>query len=352
MRNLRPVCRRWACKPAIILLACGLFAAPVWAITQTIINGAGATFPAPIYSLWLKAYRGLHPEVQVNYEPVGSGAGIRRIMEGGVDFGASDAPMTDKQIREYKDNHGFAILHFPTVVGAAVPAYNLPGAPELNFTPEILAGIYLGSITKWSDPMLREANPKANLPSSDIMVLHRSDGSGTTYVWSDYLSKVSDAWRDKVGKGTSLNWPVGLGARGNDGVSELIQKTRYSLGYVELSYAVQKGLSYGAVRNASGDFIKADLASVAEAATEASQNLPDDFRVSITNAPGKSAYPICSFSWLLVPAKFQDPNKRKAFVDLLTWELKDGLNLTQNLVYARLPERVVAKELAAVAKIQ
>jgi len=335
-----------------VVLAAGLLAAPAWSIGQTLLNGAGSTFAAPVYSNWVDAYRKIHADIQITYHAIGSGGGIRQIMEGGVDFGASDAPMTDKQMQDYKDAHGFKILHFPTVIGADVPAYNLPGAPEVNFTPEILAGIYLGRITMWNDPMLQEANPKANLPANRIMVLHRSDGSGTTYIWADYLSKVSEDWKNKAGKGTSINWPVGLSARGNDGVSELIAKTPNSLGYVELSYAIQKHLAYGRVRNASGNFIKADLASVTAAAADASQNLSDDFRFSITNAAGKDAYPIASFSWLLVPAKIPDAGKRKAVVDFLSWALADGQGLTQQLMYARLPERVVSKELGAVSKIQ
>lgn len=335
-----------------VLLAIGILAVPAWSIGQTLLNGAGSTFAAPIYSSWLDAYRKNHPDVQISYHAIGSGGGIRQIMEGGVDFGASDAPMTDKQMQEYKDAHGFRIMHFPTVIGADVPAYNLPGVADLNFTAEILAEIYLGKITRWNDPMLHEANPKANLPASPIMVLHRSDGSGTTYVWADYLSKVSEDWKNKVGKGTSINWPVGLSARGNDGVSELIAKTPYSLGYVELSYAIQKHLAYGRVRNASGNFIKADLASVTAAAAEASQNPSDDFRFSITNAPGKDAYPISSFSWLLIPAKIPDGNKRKAIIDFLSWALAEGQSLTQQLVYARLPERVISKELATISRVQ
>lgn len=335
-----------------VLLAIGLLAGPAWSIGQTLLHGAGSTFAAPMYSSWLDAYRKIRADVQISYQAIGSGGGIRQIMEGGVDFGASDAPMTDKQMQEYKDVHGFRILHFPTVIGADVPAYNLPGAPELNFTPEILAGIYLGRITVWNDPMLHEANPKVNLPPNRIMVLHRSDGSGTTYVWADYLSKVSEDWKNKVAKGTSINWPVGLGARGNGGVSELIAKSPNSLGYVELSYAIQKHLAYGRVRNASGNFIKADLASVTAAAADVSQNVSDDFRFSITNAAGKDAYPISSFSWLLVPAKIPDANKKKAVVDFLSWALADGQKLTEQLTYARLPERVLSKELGAISKIQ
>jgi phosphate transport system substrate-binding protein len=335
-----------------ILLALGLSICSAQLVAQTAITGAGASFPGPIYDLWLKTYQKAHPDVQIGYQAIGSGGGIRQILEGTVDFGATDGPMSDKQLQSYQNGHGSGLLHFATVLGADVPAYNLAGSPELNFTAEILAGIYLGKITTWDDPMLREANPQANLPSAAIVVLHRSEGSGSTYVWSDYLSKVSDPWKSKVGRGFSVNWPVGLAARGNDGVSDMIARTPNSLGYVELSYALQKQLTYGRVRNPAGNFVKADLASVAAGAAEASERMSDDFRISIINAPGKDAYPISSFSWLLIPARIQDPNKRKAIVDFLTWALTDGQNLTQQLVYARLPAGVASKELAAVSKIQ
>jgi phosphate transport system substrate-binding protein len=305
-----------------------------------------------MYSAWLQAYKKIHPDVQISYQAIGSGGGIRQIMENAVDFGATDDPMSEKQLRDYRDTHGSDMLHLPTLMGAAVPAYNVPGLGDVNFTPEILAGIYLGRITKWDDSALREANPGVSLPSNNIMVVHRAEGSGTSYVWSDYLSKVSDAWRARVGRGTSLNWPVGLSARGNDGVADLLHKTSYSLGYVELGFALQKRLTYGKVRNAAGAFVKADPTSVAAAATEATTNVPEDFRISITNAPGKGAYPISSLSWLLVPAKIADPNKRKALVDFLTWALTDGQNMGSGLVYARLPQNVVSKELTALSRIQ
>lgn len=334
------------------LLALSLLACPSHSSAQTTLNGAGASFPGPIYTQWLKTYKQVHPGVQIGYSAIGSGGGIRQILEGTVDFGATDGPMSDKQLQTYQDSHGYGLLHFATVLGADVPAYNLPGSPELNFTAEALAGIYLGAIAKWDDPLLREANPKANLPSTPIVVLHRSEGSGTTYVWSDYLSKVSDTWKSKVGKGFSVNWPVGLAARGNDGVSDLIARTPNSLGYVELSYALQKHLTFGRVRNPAGNFVKADLASVAAGAAEVSQQMSGDFRVSITNSAAKDAYPISSFTWLLVPARIQNPDKRKAMIDFLTWALTDGQNLTEQLVYARLPAGVASKELAAVSKIQ
>ncbi|HTS29175.1 MAG TPA: phosphate ABC transporter substrate-binding protein PstS [Bryobacteraceae bacterium] len=351
MAGLGSFFARNAVKASGVLLAACFAAAPCWPADQTVVNGAGGSFPAPIYTRWLDAYKKAHPDVQLNYHAVGSGGGIRQILEGTVDFGASDGPLTDKQLQGYKDSHGFGILHLPMVLGAAVPAYNLPGGPEINFTAEVLAGIYLGKITKWDDPQIRDANPKANLPSNVIVVLHRSEGSGTTYVWSDYLSKVSDSWKSRAGTGFSINWPVGLSARGNDGVADLIARTQYSLGYVELSYAIQKKLTYGKVRNSSGNFVKADLASVA-AAAESSTNVSEDFRFSITNAPGKDAFPIASFSWLLVPAKIEDAGKRKAIVGFLNWALSDGQGLTQDLVYARVPARIVSKELAAISRIQ
>jgi phosphate transport system substrate-binding protein len=333
----------------LIAVALCLGPAPIHA--QTAIIGAGGSFPAPIYSLWLDAFQKSHPGLQISYQAVGSGGGIRQILDGSADFGATDGPMSDKQLQTFKESHGFGILHIPTVLGAAVPAYNLAGNPELNFTPEILAGIYLGRITKWDDPLLREANPKVTLPSAQIIVLHRSEGSGTTYVWADYLSKVSGDWKSKVGKGLSVNWPVGLPARGNQGVAELIQRTPNSVGYVELSYAMQKKIAYGRVRNSSGNFVKADLASVAAAAADVSMPA-DDFRLSITNPPGKDAFPIASFSWLLIPARIQDSAKKKAIMDFLTWSLTDGQNMTQQLAYARVPAPIASKELAAIAKIQ
>jgi phosphate transport system substrate-binding protein len=256
-------------------------------------------------------------------------------------------------LQEFKQKHGADVLHFPTVLGADVPAYNLPGVTgELNFTPDALAGIFLGKIKKWNDPELVKANPGVKLPDKDILVVHRSDGSGTTYVWVDYLSKVSEEWKTKVGKGTSVNWPVGLGGKGNEGVSGQIKNAPYSLGYVELIYAVQNKMAYGKVRNSSGALIKADLNTVTLAAAAASKDMPDDFRVSITDPPGKDAYPIASFTWLLVPAKIQDPAKKKVIRDFLHWMLSDGQKLTQALDYAPLPKPVVDKELKTIAKIQ
>ena len=257
--------------------------------------------------------------------------------------------MTDEQLNQAETK----ILHFPTVLGADVPTYNIPGVDqELKFTPEVLAGIFLGNITKWSDPKLKNSNPTVDLPDKDIVVVHRSDGSGTTYVWVDYLSKVSPEWKMKVGVSTSVNWPVGLGGKGNEGVAGLIKQTPYAIGYVELIYAIQNKMPYGRVRNADGNFVKADLSSVTAAAAGAVQEMPPDFRVSITNAAGKDAYPISSFTWLLVPTKIEDPVKKKAITDFIRWMLEDGQNMTEALAYARLPNEVVAMEQKALAMIE
>src|ERR1700682_5504428 len=269
------------------LLSLSLLGAGTLAQAELLINGAGATFPNPIYSKWFDEYHKIKPTDQINYQSVGSGAGIKQVTEGTVDFGASDGPMNDEQLKAFQDKHGFGILHFPTVLGAAVPTYNIPGVTAaLNFTPDALAGIFLGRITKWNDPAIAGANKGVSLPANDIVVVHRSDGSGTTYIWTDYLSKVSDDWKNKVGKGTSVNWPVGLGGKGNEGVTGLVKQTPNSIGYVELIYAVQNKIPYGAVKNAVGKFVKADLAGVTAAAAASAKDMPDDFRVSITNAPG------------------------------------------------------------------
>jgi phosphate transport system substrate-binding protein len=325
----------------------------VFAQDALLINGAGATFPYPIYSKWFDEYHKKYPNIQINYQSIGSGAGIKQVTEGTVDFGATDGPMNDDQLKAYVAKHGSPILHFPTVLGAAVPTYNIPGiTTSLNFTPDALAGIFLGRISKWNDPAIANANKGVNLPGNDIIIIHRSDGSGTTYIWTDYLSKVSGDWKDKVGKGTSVNWPVGLGGKGNEGVAGLIKQTPNAIGYVELIYAVQNKIPYGAVKNPAGEFIKAELASVSAAAAAASKTMPDDFRVSITNAPGKGAYPISSFTWLLIPQKFSDAAKRDALKGFLKWALDEGQNYAESLAYAKLPQEVVAKELKAIDKIQ
>jgi phosphate transport system substrate-binding protein len=336
-----------------LLLVVLALAGVVWAQGALLINGAGATFPYPIYSKWFDEYHKKFANVQINYQSVGSGAGIKQVTEGTVDFGASDAIMNDEQLKAYSDKHGSAILHFPMVLGAVVPIYNVPGVSSaLNFTPEALAGIFLGRVTKWNDPAIASANKGVNLPANDIVVVHRSDGSGTTYIWTDYLSKVSSDWNTKPGKGASISWPVGLGGKGNEGVSGLIRNTPNSIGYVELIYAVQTKIEYGTVKNSSGDFVKADFSSVSAAAAGAAKDMPDDFRVSITNATGKGSYPISSFTWLLIPEKFSDTGKRDAMKGFIKWAITDGQSYAENLSYAKLPKEVAAKELKAIDKVQ
>ncbi len=340
-------------RTAMLLAAVLAFGVVVFAQGTLSITGAGATFPYPMYSKWFDQYHKKFLNVEINYQSIGSGGGIKQVTEGTVDFGASDGPMNDDQLKAYQDKHGFPILHFPTVLGADVPTYNIPGVnAELNFTSDALAGIFLGKITKWNDPAIAGSNKGVNLPANDIVVIHRSDGSGTTYIWTDYLSKISDEWKNKVGKGTSVNWPVGLGGKGNEGVAGLVKQTPNSFGYVELIYAIQNNMPYGKVRNSSGAFIKADLASVTAAAAGAAKEMPADFRVSITNAPGKTAYPVSSFTWLLIPSKISDAGKREALKTFLKWMMTDGQNDTEALSYAKLPKEVVAKELKAISSIQ
>jgi phosphate transport system substrate-binding protein len=336
-----------------LLLVVLAVAGVLWADSALSITGAGATFPYPMYSKWFDEYHKKNANLEINYQSIGSGGGIRQVTEGTVDFGASDGPMNDDQLKAYQDKHGFGILHFPTVLGADVPTYNIPGVDvELSFTQEAIAGIFLGRITKWNDPAITGSNKGVSLPANDIVVVHRSEGSGTTYIWTDYLSKISEEWKTKVGKGASVNWPVGLGGKGNEGVTGTVKNTPNSIGYVELIYAIQNKMPYGRVKNSSGAFVKADLASVTAAAAAAVKNMPDDFRVSITDAPGKTAYPISSFTWLLVPAKFSDATKRDAIKGFVKWMLADGQNYAEALSYAKLPKEVVAKELKAIDKIQ
>lgn len=314
---------------------------------QTTLNAAGATFPYPIYSKWFSDYHTQHPEIEINYQSIGSGGGIRQVLAGTVDFGASDGPMTDEQLGQAK----FKIFHFPTVLGADVPAYNVPGVnQELKFTPDVLAGIFLGKITSWNDPQIAKANPGVNLPNQTIVVVHRSDGSGTTYIWTDYLSKVSPEWKNGPGKGTSVKWPVGLGTKGNEGVAGMIRQMDGSFGYVELIYAIQNKISYGSVRNSAGEYVKASLDSVTAAAGSV-KSMPADFRVSITNAPGKDAYPISSFTWLLIPAQSKDANKGKIIRDFLTWMLDQGQSMVSQLSYAPLPSNVAEKEKAVINQV-
>ncbi len=331
----------------IVLLVCVLLALPV--VGQTTLNGAGATFPNPMYSKWFSEYHKAHSDVQVNYQPIGSGGGIRQVTAGTVDFGASDMPMSDKQLQDAK---GLNILNIPTVLGAVVPAYNIPGVTgEVKFTPEALAGIFLGKISKWNDKALTSANPGVNLPDKDIIVVHRSDGSGTTFIWTDYLSKVSPEWKSQVGADTSVKWPLGMGGKGNEGVAGMIRQLSGAIGYVELIYAVQNNIPYGSVRNSAGVFLKATLEGVTAAAASAPK-MPADFRVSITNAPGKDAYPISSFTWLLIPAQSKDAAKGKILADFLNWMVTDGQKMTSALAYAPLPDNVAAKVKDAIKQVK
>jgi phosphate transport system substrate-binding protein len=316
---------------------------------KVLINAAGATFPYPIYGKWFEEFAKTNPEAQINYQSVGSGGGIRMFSEGTVDFGASDMPMTDEQIGKFKNKP----LHFPTVLGGIVPTYNVPGVgQDLKFTPEALAGIYLGKIKRWNDPELTKANPGVKLPDTEIVVVHRSDGSGTSFVFTDYLSKISPEWKSKVGSNSSVSWPVGLGGKGNEGVSGVVKQTPNSIGYVDLIYVLQNKMAYGSLRNAAGVFLRADLDSVTEAAAATAKSMPADFRVSITNAPGKKAYPISTFTYLLIPSKIDDPAKKKAIVAFVRWMLTDGQKYAASLAFAPLPKDVVAKEQKQIALIQ
>ena len=331
----------------IVLLVCVLLAMPV--VGQTTLNGAGATFPYPVYSKWFSEYHKVHSEVQINYQSIGSGGGIRQVTAGTVDFGASAMPMTDKQLQDAK---GLNILNIPTVLGADVPAYNVPGVTgELKFTPEALSGIFLGKISKWNDKALTSANPGVNLPDKDIIVVHRSDGSGTTFIWTDYLSKISPEWKSQVGSDTSVKWPLGMGGKGNEGVAGMIRQLSGAIGYVELIYAVQNNIPYGSVRNSAGNFVKASLEGVTAAAASAPK-MPADFRDSITNAPGKDAYPISSFTWLLIPAQSKDAAKGKILADFLNWMVTDGQKMTSALAYAPLPDNVAAKVKDAIKQVK
>jgi phosphate transport system substrate-binding protein len=324
-----------------VILCIILFA--TCALAQTTLNGAGATFPYPIYSKWFSEYHNQHSDVQVNYQSIGSGGGIRQVQAGTVDFGATDGPMTDEQIAASK----VKVLHVPTVLGAVVPAYNIPGVTqEVKFTPEILAGIFLGRISNWSDPAIAKANPDTKFPNQSITVVHRSDGSGTSYIFTDYLSKVSSDWQGGPGKGTSVKWPVGVGGKGNEGVAGMIRQLPGSVGYIELIYALQNKINYGSVKNSSGQFIKASLDSTTAAA--AGVKMPADFRVSITNPPGKTAYPIASFTWLLIPTNPTDKTKGKMVKDMVVWALDNGEGMASGLSYAPLPKEVVEKVKAAV----
>jgi phosphate transport system substrate-binding protein len=313
------------------------------------ITGAGATFPNPLYQKWFSDYEALHPEVRINYQSVGSGAGIRQLTSRTVFFGASDSPMNDEQIQAAPGT----VLHFPTVLGAVVPDYNLAGVPgALEFTGAVLADIYLGKITRWNDPALTRLNPSVPLPASDITVVHRSDGSGTTFIFADYLGKVSPEFRTTVGAATSVQWPVGIGGKGNEGVAGMVAQTPGSIGYIELVYALQNRMAYGSVQNANGEFVTASVESVTAAAAGAAATMPADFRVSITDAPGAGAYPISSFTWILLYQAAGDRARSRAMVNFMRWALTDGQAAASGLGYAPLPASVVEQELRSLDTIE
>jgi phosphate transport system substrate-binding protein len=329
-------------------LAAVLTAGPMTATAQH-LTGAGATFPNPIYSRWFSEYSASHPGVQVNYQSVGSGAGIRQVSEKTVDFGASDGPMTDEQLAASK----VKLVHIPTVLGAVVPVYNIPGAKTaLKFAPDVIADIYLGKITKWNDPRLVKDNPGVSLPDHQILPVYRSDGSGTTYIFTDFLSKVSPEFQTKIGKNTSVRWPLGIGQKGNEGVAGMVRNSPFSFGYVELIYAKANNMEYGYVRNPAGKWLQASTDGVTAAAAGAAKNMPADYRVSITNAPGADAYPISSFTWLLIPIKSDDPAKGKVIKDFLTWMLDKGEAEANQMTYAPLPKSVIDMERKTIATIQ
>jgi phosphate transport system substrate-binding protein len=333
-----------------LVLLCALVVLPLAA--QTTLNGAGATFPNPMYSKWFSEYHKLHADVQVNYQSIGSGGGIRQVTEGTVDFGASDMPMTEAQLKEAQEKRKTRILNIPTVLGADVPAYNIPGVTgDVKFTPDALAGIFMGRITKWNDSAITSANPGINFPDKPIIVVHRSDGSGTSFIWTDYLSKISADWESKVGRNTSVQWPVGLGGKSNEGVAGSIRQLAGAIGYVELIYAVQNNISYGSVKNSAGNFVKASLESVTAAAASAPK-MPADFRVSITDPPGKDAYPISSFTWLLIPEQSKDAAKGKILADFLNWMVTDGQKMAAALSYSPLPDNVAQKVKEAIKQVK
>jgi len=307
------------------------------------MTGAGGTFPNPIYQRWFAEYAMVDPGVQINYQSVGSGAGIRQVSQGTVDFGASDGPMTDKQLADAAANK-VHLLEIPTVLGGVVPSYNIPGTTaELKFAPEVIADIYLGKITKWNDPRLAKDNPGVKLPDQTILPVYRSDGSGTNYIFTDFLSKVSPEFKTKIGCSTSVQWPTGVGGKGNEGVAGTIRNTPYSFGYVELMYAVQNHMLYGLVKNAAGNWAKASTETVSDAAAGAADSMPADYRVSITNAPGASSYPIASFTWLLIPVPMDSPANGKVMHAFLEWMLDHGESEAASMTYAPLPPAVIAK---------
>jgi phosphate transport system substrate-binding protein len=330
---------------ALALLLAGWLAHP--AAAQTLINGAGATFPYPIYSKWFDEYTKVDPEVRFNYQSIGSGGGIKQVSARSVDFGATDGPMTDEQLKQAPAE----LLHIPTVMGAVAATYNLPGSPKLKVAPDVLADIFLGKITKWNDPRIAATNAGVSLPGEAILVVHRSDGSGTTYIWVDYLSKVSPEWQQKVGRGTSVNWPVGLGGKGNEGVAGQVKNTPGALGYVELAYAVKNKLPVASVKNTAGKFVEPTIQSTTAAAAGAAKSMPADFRVSLTNPPGDEAYPIASFTWLLVYRDQPNEVKGRAVTKFLWWMSHEGQRYADDLLYAPLPTAVVKQIEAKIKEI-
>jgi phosphate transport system substrate-binding protein len=329
------------------VFAIGLLALTLSSAQAQKLTGAGATFPGPIYSKWFTEYSAAHPGVEVNYQQIGSGGGIRQVTSGLVDFGASDMPMTDEMLASSK----VKLIHLPTVLGAVVPVYNVPGVTDIRFSGDVLADIYLGKITNWNDPRIAKDNSGVHLPDQKIIVVHRSDGSGTSFIFTDYLSKVSPEWAGGPGKGTSPSWPVGVGGKGNEGVAGLVRQMPGAIGYVELIYALQNHISFGSMKNAAGNWLKASIDGVTEAAAGV-KSMPADYRVSITNAPGATAYPISSFTYLLIPVNGTNPENRKVLKDMLSWILKSGESEASALSYAPLPESLVQKELNTVYSLK
>lgn len=329
------------------LLAIGLFVLALSAAQAQKLTGAGATFPYPIYSKWFTEYSNAHPGVEVNYASIGSGGGIAQVTKGLVDFGASDMPMTNEMLAASK----VKLIHLPTVLGAVVPVYNVPGVKDLRFSPDVLADIYLGKINNWNDARIAKDNPGVHLPDQKIIVVHRSDGSGTSFIWTDYLSKVSKDWATGPGKGTAPSWPVGVGGKGNEGVAGLVRQLPGAIGYVELIYALQNNIDFGSIRNAAGTWVKASIAGVTEAAGSI-KSMPADFRVSITNAPGATSYPISSFTYLLIPVEPVNPANRAVLKDMLSWILKSGESEVSALSYAPLPQSLIDKELKVVYSLK
>lgn len=324
------------------LIAAGLLLALGAMAQAQHLTGAGATFPYPIYSKWFAEYSAAHPGVEINYQSIGSGGGITQVTHSVVDFGASDMPMTDQALAASP----VKLIHIPTVLGAVVPIFNVAGVQDLKLGPDVLADIYLNKIQNWNDPKIAKDNPGVNLPNDRIIVVHRSDGSGTTFIWTDYLSKVSKEWNDGPGKGTSINWPTGIGGKGNENVASLVRQNPGSIGYVELIYALQNHINVGEVRNASGKWLKGSIEGVTAAAATA--KIPADYRVSITNAPGDASYPISSFTYLLIPAKPIHPENEKVIKDMLSWIIKSGESQATQLSYAPLPENLAEKVLNTV----